>query len=123
MPFTKKYFATAISDDLGVWATNSTKASGVQMLYFMMFDNRIHIVEPLVVVGEVFKKGYQPPNPMSVRELIRDELVQFHDEGKTITGKTANTNDDMAISLIQAVNWSQMVRATAMLENLDLMSR
>lgn len=121
MPFLRRYFATAITDDIGVWATNSTKASGIQLLYFLMMDNRLHFVEPFVTVGEVHKKGYKPPTTKEIKDIVREELVQFHDEGKTITGKTAGTNDDAAITLIQFAHWSMSIRATAMLESLAML--
>jgi len=112
-----RFFASAISDDLGVWATNDNKVSGVQQLYFMMFENRLGFVKNMVTVPDIHKKAPKCPTITSVMELLRDELVQFHDEGRAITGKTTNTNDDVAMSLIQAAFWSQSIRATSSLES------
>lgn len=124
MPFKKRYFTTAIQDDLGVWTTNQTKASAITMTYHFMFENRLIIADPLVTVGEIYKKGATNPTAKEICELYRDELVQFHDEGKhkTITGKTASTNDDGAMSLIQLVGWSKQIRAVVTLEDMALVT-
>ena len=97
--------------------------SGVQQLYFMMFENRLSFVKNMVTVPDIHKKAPKCPTITSVMELLRDELVQFHDEGRAITGKTTNTNDDVAMSLIQAAYWSQNFRATASLESNLLVSQ
>ena len=89
----------------------------MQQLYFMMFENRLAFVQQMVTVPDIHKKAPKCPSITFVLELLRDELVQFHDEGKSITGKTTNTNDDVAMSLIQAVYWSQSIRATSVLES------
>ena len=83
----------------------------------MMFENRLGFVKNMVTVPDIHKKAPKCPSISSVIELLRDELVQFHDEGKAITGKTTNTNDDVAMSLIQAAFWSQSIRATSALES------
>lgn len=123
MPFKREYFATAITENVGIWATNSTKASGVQLLYFMMMDNRLNFIEPFVTVGEIHKKEAKTPSTQEIKQIIRDELVQFHDEDKTITGKTAETNDDGAITLIHMAHWSMSIRATAMLDGILFLER
>lgn len=123
MPFKKRYFPTAISEDVGVWSTEDMKSGWVRMLYFIMFENRLHVADPLVTMGDIHKKEPKLPTASDICELIRDELVQFHDDGKTITGKTANTNDDMAMALLMGIGASQMIRATAILDNMTLMAR
>jgi hypothetical protein len=123
MPFSKRYFATAITENIGVWATNATKASGITLLYFLMMDNRLHFVEPFVTIGEVHKKGVKTPTPKEIKDVVQEELIKFHDEGKTITGKTAETNDDCAITLVHLAHWSSSIRATACLDSLDFLER
>jgi hypothetical protein len=120
MPFTKRNFATGISEDLGVWASEESKRGGIKLLYFMMVENRIVLAEPMITIGDIHKKDSRTPSGMDMRELLRDELVSFHDNGKTVTGKTSDTNDDMAISVIQGLEWAQMIRAISSIESMML---
>lgn len=121
MPFLKHYFATAITENVGIWATHNTKASGVQLLYFMMMDNRLNFAEQLVTIGDVHKKRSNTPSPKEIKSLLKDELANFHDDGTNITGKTADTNDDVAMTLVHFAHWSMAIRATAMLESIAYM--
>lgn len=126
MPYKKQYFVTAIKEDLGVWTNHENKGAHIKITYFMMFDNRIVIADPLVTVGEIFKKGAKNPSAKHMCELIRDEFVQFHDDPhklNNITGKTASTNDDGAWSMIQGIGWAQQIRAIAILDDMGLMVR
>lgn len=118
MPFLKQYFATAITENVGIWATHSTKASGVQLLYFMMMDNRLHFAESFVTVGDVHKKRSATPSAGEVKQTLKEELANFHDDGTNITGKTADTNDDIAMTLVHFAHWSMAIRATAMLDSI-----
>ena len=121
MPFLKQYFATAITENVGIWATHNTKASGVQLLYFMMMDNRLNFAEQMVTIGDVHKKRSNTPTPKEIKSLLKDELANFHDDGTNITGKTADTNDDVAMTLVHFAHWSMAIRATAMLESIAYM--
>lgn len=121
MPFLKQYFATAITENIGIWATHSTKASGVQLLYFMMMDNRLTFAEPFVTIGDVHKKRSTTPSSKETQQLLKSELANFHDNGTNITGKTSDTNDDVAMTLVHFAHWSMAIRASAMLESISFM--
>lgn len=121
MPFLRQYFTTAITENIGIWATHTTKASGVQLLYFMMMDNRLNFAEPFVTIGDVHKKQAATPSTVDIKKMLLEELANFHDDGTNITGKTADTNDDVAMTVVHFAHWSMSIRATAMLESMALM--
>ena len=71
-----------------------------------------------VTVGDVHKKRSATPSAGEVKQTLKEELANFHDDGATITGKTADTNDAIAMTLVHFAHWSMAIRATAMLDSI-----
>lgn len=112
-PFTKAHFGVDIRENLGVWTTDRNKLACIQQLYGAMLDGRVFVAKGACTVGEAFRAGNIPPSLNSQRELLSDQLKNFRDlpNGK-VSGKDANTEDDMGMSLLMNAYWSYCIRAS-----------
>lgn len=118
MPFkAKEDFTGTITPDIGVWCTENAKLEGIHDLYELMFEGRFGIAKTMTTMGPMHLSSPQEPSRRSVVELLRDELVQFKDTDKGVTGKTVDTNDDLAMSIIQGVKWIKDITALAAKED------
>ena len=122
MPFLRQHFATAITENIGIWATHTTKASGVQLLYFMMMDNRLNFVEPFVTIGDVHKKQATTPSTVDIKKMLLEELANFHDDGTNILEngrhKRRRCHDCRALcALVHVYSCSAMLESMALMES------
>ena len=119
MPFRKIYFATAITEDIGIWCTEGNKIEAIRELYTLMVKHQVVFIDKMVTMGPVHLLGAVDPTVKATKELLRDELVQFKDDEKgKVSGKTSETNDDMAIAVLWAVKYSANIMLIASRENL-----
>jgi hypothetical protein len=120
-PFTKIHFGTEITEDLGVWTTDRNKLACIQQLYGAMLDGRVFIAKSACTVGETYRASNVPPSLDSQRELLAAQLKNFRDlpSGK-VTGKDANTEDDLGMSLLLNTYWSYCIRASVASGNMRM---
>ena len=120
-PFQKEYFGTDISENLGVWTTERNKLASIQQLYGAMLDGRVFLAMGCITIGEVYRATNTPPSIQSQRDLVAAQLKNFRDlpNGK-VSGKDANTEDDLAMSVLINAYWSYCIRATMASGNLRM---
>lgn len=118
MPFKRMYFRTAITEDIGMWATEENKLEAVRDVYTAMVKHQIAFVKNMVTIGSVHLLNPVEPTELEIRQLLRNELVQIKDDkhGK-LTGKTAETNDDLALSFLWAFKFSSDIQCIAAKES------
>jgi hypothetical protein len=113
-PFIRELFDSDITPDLGVWTTHRNKEAGVLYLYSAILDGRVCIAINAVTVGEIYRVGAKHPTLDNQRALMGEQLKSFRDmPDGSISGKDANTDDDMGMSLLLAVYWSHCIRASS----------
>lgn len=99
---------------LQVWTTDTNKLASIQNLYTILLDGRLFFVKRGATIGESFKAGSVCPSFDEMRELLSNQLKAFRDlPNGQITGKTANEEDDLAMSVLMNVYWSFCIRATS----------
>jgi len=83
----------------------------------VLLDGRLFFAKRGAVVGEIFKSSVLDPSYEDMRELLANQLKAFRDmpDGK-VSGKTANEEDDLAMSMLMNVYWSFCIRATSAFE-------
>jgi len=111
-PFTKIHFGTDITENLGVWTTDRNKLACIQQLYGAMLDGRVFVAKGACTVGETYRASNIPPSLESQRELLSAQLKNFRDlpNGK-VSGKDANTEDDLGMAVLMNAYWSYCIRA------------
>lgn len=111
-PWNKKVFSHNITPDVGVWTTDRNKLSAIQNLYTALFDGRVSCAKDGATVGEVFRAGAKTPTFLSQRELLAAQLKSIRDtpSGK-VSGKSADTEDDLAMATLLGFYWSYCIRA------------
>ena len=112
-PFKRRFFGTAISDNIGVLTTESNKLAMIQQTYSALFEGRVVVVRPLTTVGPVFLTRYEHPTPDVALDLLRAELIGFRETPKGPSGKSSDRNDDLAMAFLLGLYWSYCIRATA----------
>lgn len=120
-PFSKRNFSVDVSENLGVWTTERNKLACIQQLYGNILDGRVFIAKMACTVGETYRASNVPPTLESQRELLAAQLKNFRDlpNGK-VSGKDANTEDDLGMSLLMNVYWSYCIRAMEFSGNLKM---
>lgn len=119
MPFKKQYFPSAITENIGIWATEDNKLEAIHDLYTMMVKHQLVFVSRMVTMGPIHLADAVDPTEKATKELLRDELVQIKDDIKgKVSGKTSDTNDDLALSLFWAVKFSGDIQKIAARENM-----
>lgn len=113
-PFTSDLFESDIVHNLGVWTTHRNKEASILYLYSAILDGRVCIANNAVTVGEIYRVGAKHPTLDNQRALMGEQLKSFRDmPDGSISGKDANTDDDMGMSLLMAVYWSHCIRASS----------
>ena len=112
MPYSKKNFPTAIVEHVGVLTTEDNKMAAIANLYTYMFEGRIKIPPRCCTVGPVRSKDYKFPKLQETVDLLKVSLKSFKRDARgKISGKTANSNDDLAMALAITLYWSFIIRA------------
>jgi len=102
MPFIKAYFPRDIVPDVGILCTETNKLEGVVELYMAIVKRQVRFVSRFVTVGQ----HTMAPTCANAKNKLFQQLVEFKDDKKgKVSGKTANTHDDQAMSLIQGFHW------------------
>lgn len=112
MPYSKDMFPNSIVEQVGVLTTEDNKMAAIANLYTYMFEGRIKIPPRCTTVGPVRTKNYTFPKLQETVDLLKASLKSFKRDAKgKVSGKTANTNDDLAMALMITLYWSFMIRA------------
>lgn len=102
MPFIKAHFPRDIVPDVGILCTETNKMEGIVELYMAIVKRQVRFAKRFVTVGQ----HMVAPSCESAKTRLFQELVEFKDDKRgKVSGKTANTNDDQAMSLIQGFHW------------------
>jgi hypothetical protein len=102
MPFIKAHFPRDIVPDVGILCTETNKMEGIVELYMAIVKRQLRFVTRFVTVGQ----HMAAPSCASAKTKLFQQLVEFKDDKKgKVSGKTANTQDDQAMSLIQGFHW------------------
>lgn len=102
MPFIKAYFPRDIVPDVGILCTETNKLEGIVELYMGIVKRQVRFVSRFVTVGQ----HMIAPSCESAKQKLFQQLVEFKDDKKgKVSGKTANTNDDQSIAVIQCFRW------------------
>ena len=119
MPFLKDVFRCNITAGVGVWTRDSNKEAAIQYIYSLLKENRIHFAKKCVTVNFSADKIKQPPLLKSVRDEFALQLGNLRrDEKNAVTGKTGNSEDDLAMSALIGFYWSMLIRNTEFIEKL-----
>jgi hypothetical protein len=106
MPFIKTFFARDIVPDVGVICTDTNKLEGFVGLYMAMVKRQVRFVQRMVTIGPVHMLNSRSPSAEEAKHKLLLQLVEFKDDKKgKVSGKTANTNDDQTMALIQGYHW------------------
>jgi hypothetical protein len=116
MPFIRSYFATDITDRVGVLTTETNKAAMCHITFSALLDGRVFLARGAVSVG---RGAYDREKPsasfLDTAKLLGLELKSMRDrpDGK-ISGKVdASQGDDLAMAFMMALYWSATCRALA----------
>jgi hypothetical protein len=114
MPFIEAYFATDITDAVGVRTTEVNKAAMCQLTMGALMDGRLFSGPDAVTVGrDAWDPNQDAPLYAEAAALLALELMSFRDlpNGK-ISGKVdASQSDDLGMALMMAIYWSTTCRA------------
>jgi hypothetical protein len=106
MPFIKTFFARDIVPDVGILCTETNKMEGIVRLYMAMVKRQVRFVQRMVTIGPIHQLNSRSPSAEEAKHKLLLQLVEFKDDKKgKVSGKTANTNDDQTMALIQGYNW------------------
>lgn len=118
MPFVKTYFATDITDNIGVITTEANKAAMCQTAFTAFLDGRVFTAVNAITVGrDAFDPNRNPPEFNDVAGLLGLELKSMRDmpDGK-ISGKVdSSQGDDLALAFMMALYWSFTCRALSII--------
>lgn len=114
MPFIKAFFASEITDNVGVLTTETNKAAMCQMTFGVLLDGRLFSAPRAITVG---RDAYDPkqgtPEYGEISKLLSLELKSMRDspDGK-ISGKVdSSQGDDLAMAFMMSIYWSLSCRA------------
>ena len=93
-PFTKRFFQTGVSDNIGVLTSESTKYAAVQSVYSILFENRVVLGKEFTTLGPVHLARHSHPSKTDALALLQTELTNFRETNKGPSGKGADRNDD-----------------------------
>lgn len=114
MPFIKRYFATDVTDNIGVRTTETNKAAMCQCGFSAFLDGRVFSAPDAITAGrDAFEREAVPPTYADSAALLALELASFRDlpNGK-ISGKVdSSQSDDMGMAFLMALYWSYTCRA------------
>lgn len=114
MPFVARYFAEAITDNVGVWTNEKNKVAMLHGCYSALLDNRIRVAPQGVTVGKsAFQIHAKDSTFDDARKLLAAELASFRDlpNGKISGRMTDGQSDDVGMAFLMALYWSHCVRA------------
>ena len=118
MPFIKRYFASDISDNIGVRTTETNKAAMCQCGFSAFLDGRVFSAPDAIAAGrDAFDRESLPISYKDIAGLLAKELASFRDlpNGK-ISGKVdSSQGDDMGMAFLMAIYWSFTCRALGVL--------
>lgn len=108
IPFTKDRFKMHVTDGVGIWTTEMTKAASLQVVYQAMLEERVAVSDVVVTTdSRAHNPKAQPGHePAEAVKLLADQLKQFSDgdDGK-ITGKIDGCQDDVGMAFLMAFYW------------------
>lgn len=107
-PFDKRRFKCNITDGVGVWTTENTKAASLQVTYQMLLETRLSVSSTVAICdGTAWKPNAKRETGGQVVKLLADQLEAFADCEKTgsITGKIDGAQDDLGMAFLMAVYW------------------
>ena len=86
-----------------------------------MLDGRVFVAKGACTVGETYRASNVPPSLDSQRELLSAQLKNFRDlpNGK-VSGKDANTEDDLGMAILMNAYWSYCIRASVASGNVKM---
>ena len=106
-PFTKDRFPRGITDGVGVWTTDDTKAASLSVVYQLLLESRVAVASSLAVAdGTAFDSAQKTANANQLVTLLCEQLETFtDDEQGRITGKIDGQNDDLGMAFLLACYW------------------
>lgn len=110
-PFVRPRFTKHITEGVGVWTTEDSKAASLQVLYQLLLESRVSVTSQLATAdGTAWDPRAKVADPTGLMVTLADQLESFADDEKgTITGKHDGNNDDLGMALLMAVYWRMAV--------------
>jgi len=114
MPFVKAYFATDVTENIGVRTTEATKSAMCMASMSAFLDGRIFSAPDAITSGrDAFDPNQDSVAFADAADQLALQLVSFRDlpDGK-ISGKVdSSQSDDVGMAFMMAVYWSFTCRA------------
>lgn len=106
-PFVRTRFPRGITDGVGVWTTEDTKAASLSVVYNLLLENRIRVSADLATAdGTAYDSRKKQSNPTALINVLCEQLEAFTDNDKgQITGKIDGQNDDLAMAFLLVCYW------------------
>lgn len=103
-PFTKDRFPRGVTDGVGVWTTEDTKAASLAVTYQLLLENRVMVAATLATAdGTAYDARKKKADPGALLVLLAEQLETFTDnEDGKITGKIDGQNDDLGMAWLMA---------------------